>query len=171
MNLSYLAKNPARPRHVFFLSALSLADGVATALMPAGRIEMRIVFAGTGLVLFLLLESYALRYTAVSFRYEIHENTFLVFRLIRGREKPVLSFPLREIRTMYPVRSSPPGLKRNACPTLRGRRIAGTAVFYGEQARPRAVVIECSYEFARALSREAVAAGAGSAPGTSPGSQ
>ena len=158
MKLTYLAQNPARPRHVFYLSALSLSVGTVTALLPAESLGMRLVFAVTGLLLFLLLEAYTLRFTIVSFRYEIREDTFLVFRIVRKREKPVLSFPVREITSMYPARGSPPGPKKNACPTFRGKRITGIVVFYGKEGKAGAVVIECSYAFARALSREAVSA-------------
>ena len=36
--------------------------------------------------------------------------------------------------------------------------LSGTVVFYGKEGKAGAVVIECSYAFARALSREAVSA-------------
>ena len=162
MRLSYLAQNPAGRRHVFFLSALSLAAGVVTALLPADSTGMRLVFAGTGLVLFLLLASYTLRFTAVSFRYEIQDGSFRIIRVIRNREKPVLSVPLKDIRAMYPVSEAPPGPRKNACPTLRGKKTAGTVILYEQDDRTKAVTIECPYSFARALSREAAAAQADS---------
>ena len=89
MRLSCDARNPAKPGHVFFLSALSLLTGAVTALLPAETVAARVIFAAAGLALFLLLESYALRFTAVSFRYEIREESFLVLRVIRKREKPL----------------------------------------------------------------------------------
>ena len=161
MRLSYTARNPAGARHIFLLSALSLSVGAATALLPADRVEMRLICAGTGLVLFLLLESFALRFTAVSFRYEIHEKEFRIIRTVRKREKAILSFPLSEIRAMYPAHASPVRPGRNACPTLRGKRITGTVILYGKEDGTRAVVVEYPYSFARALSREAVSAQSG----------
>ncbi len=160
MRLSCDARNPAKPGHVFFLSALSLLTGAVTALLPAETVAARVIFAAAGLALFLLLESYALRFTAVSFRYEIREESFLVLRVIRKREKPLLSIPLRAIYAMYPVGAFPARHAKNACPTLRGKNSTGTAILYRvpESGRERAVLIECSYSFARALSREALLA-------------
>ena len=60
----------------------------------------RLIFAGMGLLLFLLLEGFALRFTLVSFRYEILENRLLIVRVFRRREKPVLSLPLKEINAI-----------------------------------------------------------------------
>ncbi|MBO4406633.1 MAG: hypothetical protein J5849_02955 [Clostridia bacterium] len=155
MRLSYYASNPAKKRHVFLLSAVALGVGGVTAFLPAEETAARLIFAGMGLLLFLLLEGFALRFTLVSFRYEILENRLLIVRVFRRREKPVLSLPLKEINAMYPVSSCPVGRMKNACPTLRGRRETGTVILYGDAKREKAVVVDCPLSFARALSGEA----------------
>ena len=143
-----------RPRFPALYAPLLIAVAVAAYsvfwMVPVPRVIFRVILTSCGAVMLLMMILAALRRTAVSFLYELSEDTLLISRIFIRHKKVFAAVRLSEIEKMERFAAGlPKGRRKNACVTRLPACEKGISVV----TRDSVYLIEPSESFARTLSR------------------